>query len=108
MSNDWVKDINEMHKHYGFHKAVDKLSAKQMLEYYEFRVKFLEEELESVEDKITSVGSTVTTVKNAVEKMSEKNNDRLINWGIGIIGFLVATVGYLLKHYVFQWQKIKN
>ena len=45
MSNDWVKDINEMHKHYGFHRAVDKLSAKQMLEYYEFRVKFLEEEL---------------------------------------------------------------
>jgi predicted HAD superfamily Cof-like phosphohydrolase len=34
-----------MHEHYGFHKAVEKLSAKQMIEYFEFRVKFLEEEL---------------------------------------------------------------
>jgi predicted HAD superfamily Cof-like phosphohydrolase len=45
MSSDWVRDIHEMHEHYGFHKAVEKLSAKQMIEYFEFRVKFLEEEL---------------------------------------------------------------
>ena len=45
MSNDWAKDIHNMHEHYGFHKAVEKLSAKQMIEYFEFRVKFLEEEL---------------------------------------------------------------
>jgi len=45
MCSDWVRDIHEMHEHYGFHKAVEKLSAKQMIEYFEFRVKFLEEEL---------------------------------------------------------------
>ena len=50
MSNDWVKDINDMHKHYGFHNAVDKLTAKQLIEYFEFRVKFLEEELSELKN----------------------------------------------------------
>lgn len=50
MSKDWVKDINEMHKHYGFHNAVDKLNAKQLNEYLQFRIKFLKEELKELED----------------------------------------------------------
>jgi hypothetical protein len=34
--------------------------------------------------------------------MAEKSNDRTVQWGIGIIGFLVATVGWLLTQYVFK------
>ena len=81
---------------------IEKKSLEAHVELCAQRYKFLEEKLESVEEKVTSVVSTVATVRDTVQKMSEKNNDRLINWGIGIIGFLVATVGYLLKHYVFQ------
>ena len=32
----------------------------------------------------------------------QKNNDRLITWGIGIIGFLAASVIYLISHYVLK------
>lgn len=81
---------------------IEKKSLEAHVELCAQRYKFLEEKLESLEEKIVTVGSTVATVKDCVQKMSEKNNDRLISWGIGIIGFLVATVGYLLKHYVFQ------
>lgn len=45
MSDNWVKDIGEMHSHYGFHKAISKMTAKQLVEYYKFRVEFLAEEL---------------------------------------------------------------
>ena len=34
-----------MHKHYGFHKAIDKLTAAQLTEYLQFRIRFLDEEL---------------------------------------------------------------
>jgi predicted HAD superfamily Cof-like phosphohydrolase len=45
MSKDWVADIKKMHQHYGVNNAVDKMTAKQLLEYFDFRVKFLQEEL---------------------------------------------------------------
>ena len=81
---------------------IEKKSLEAHVELCAQRYKFLEEKLESVEEKITSVVSNVASVKDAVQKMSEKNNDRLIQWGIGIIGFLVATVVYLINHYVFK------
>ena len=81
---------------------IEKKSLEAHVELCAQRYKFLEEKLETMEEKLIAVGTTVSSVKDCVQKMSEKNNDRLINWGIGIIGFLVATVGYLLKHYVFQ------
>jgi hypothetical protein len=37
-----------------------------------------------------------------VHRMSEQRNNQLINWGIGVIGALAATVGWLLTHYVFK------
>lgn len=53
MSRDWVKDINDMHKHYGFHNAVGRLTAEQLLKYFEFRIKFLEEELNELKSATT-------------------------------------------------------
>jgi uncharacterized protein YoxC len=64
------------------------------------RYRFLEDKLTGVVEKIESVAHTVTDVKASVDKMSEKNNDRLINWGIGIIVFLVGIIGYLLKVHI--------
>jgi hypothetical protein len=61
------------------------------------RYHFLEERITGMAEKIETVATTVSDVKSSVDKMSEKNNDRLINWGIGIIVFLVGVIGYLLK-----------
>lgn len=81
---------------------IEKKSLEAHVELCAQRYKFLEEKLETMEEKITSVADTVSTVKDCVEKISTKSNDRLIAWGVGIIGFLVATVGYLLTNYVFK------
>jgi hypothetical protein len=42
----------------------------------------------------------ITEVHEMVHKMGAQRNDQLIGWGIGVIGFLVATVGWLISHYV--------
>jgi chromosome segregation ATPase len=66
------------------------------------RYRFLEEKLESMEEKLVSVVNSVSTVKDTVTAMSTKNNDRLINWGIGIIVSLIGTVAWMLQHYVLK------
>jgi len=76
---------------------IEKKSLEAHVELCAERYKFLEEKLESVEEKISQVATSVSDVKTVVGKMAEKNNDRLINWGIGIIVFLIGIVGYLLK-----------
>lgn len=79
---------------------IEKKSLEAHVELCAERYKLLEQKLESVEEKIVQVVSSVADVKTAVGKMAEKNNDRLINWGIGIIVFLVGVIGYLLKSHL--------
>jgi hypothetical protein len=51
---------------------------------------------------IDEIKSDVKIVHGMVHRMSEQRNNQLINWGIGVIGALTATVGWLLTHYVFK------
>lgn len=81
---------------------IEKKSLEAHVELCAERYKFLETKLESVEDKLTTVVDSVSSVKDAVQAMSTKSNDRLINWGIGIIVTLIGTVGWLLQHYVLK------
>jgi predicted HAD superfamily Cof-like phosphohydrolase len=50
VSNDWVKDIRDMHTHYGFHGAVEGLDAEKLRLYLSFRAAFLREELRELEE----------------------------------------------------------
>jgi len=81
---------------------IEKKSLEAHVELCAERYKFLETKLESVEGKLTTVVDSVTAVKDTVQTMSTKNNDRLINWGIGIIVALIGTVGWMLQHYVLK------
>ena len=81
---------------------IEKKSLEAHVELCAQRYKFLEDKLQSVEEKCDQLVASIAGVKATVESMAAKNNDRLISWGVGIIGFLLATVGWLLKHYVFK------
>ncbi len=48
MSQNWVKDINEMHHKYGVREVVNKFDANKLAEYLQFRVNFLQEELDEL------------------------------------------------------------
>lgn len=81
---------------------IEKKSLEAHVELCAERYKFLETKLESVEGKLTTVVDSVSAVKETVQTMATKNNDRLINWGIGIIVALIGTVGWMLQHYVLK------
>lgn len=81
---------------------IEKKSLEAHVELCAERYKLLEIKLESVEEKIITVVSSVEDVKSTVQAMANKNNDRLINWGIGIIVTLIGTVAWMLQHYVLK------
>jgi prefoldin subunit 5 len=81
---------------------IEKKSLEAHVELCAERYKFLETKLESLDEKLAAVASSVSTVKNTIEAMSTKNNDRLINWGLGIIVFLLSGCGWLVSHYILK------
>lgn len=81
---------------------IEKKSLEAHVELCAQRYKFLEDKLDSVEEKCDTLVTAISEVRNTVQTMANKDNDRLIQWGIGIIGFLVATCAYLINHYVFR------
>ena len=50
MSTEWMKDIQEMHKHYGHKEAASQLDEDKLLMLLQFRLNFLEEELEETKE----------------------------------------------------------
>lgn len=81
---------------------IEKKSLEAHVELCAQRYKFLEDKLQSVEEKCDTLVTTISDVKTSVDNMATKNNDRLIQWGVGIIGFLIATCAYLINHYVLK------
>lgn len=81
---------------------IEKKSLEAHVELCAERYKLLETKLESVEEKIITVVTSVEAVKSTVQTMATKNNDRLINWGVGIIVTLIGAIAYLYTHYVVQ------
>jgi hypothetical protein len=66
------------------------------------RYRFLEQKFQTVEDKITDQGTVIREVHDMVQTMAEKRTDQIMGWGMGIIGALVAIVGYLLITFVIK------
>ena len=81
---------------------IEKKSLEAHVELCAERYNALEDRLATLDGKITSVGSMVKEVKDCVGKLTEKNNDRLISWGVGIIGALTASLIYVIIHYVIK------
>ena len=81
---------------------IEKKSLEAHVELCAERYNALEDRLSTLDSKISSVGSMVKEVKDCVSKLTEKNNDRLISWGVGIIGALTASLIYVVIHYVIK------
>lgn len=48
MSNDWVKDIRDMHAHYGMHEKFAEFDQEKKILFLAFRANFLQEELDEL------------------------------------------------------------
>ena len=81
---------------------IEKKSLEAHVELCAERYRNLDSRLDDVAVKIAKVETVVEAVHNLLNRMAEKRNTQLINWGIGIIGSLTAVIGYLLTSYVFK------
>jgi len=79
---------------------IEKKSLEAHVELCAERYRSLELQLASANTSISSLKIMITEVHEMVQEMGAKRNDQLIGWGIGVIGFLVATVGWMISHYV--------
>ena len=81
---------------------IEKKSLEAHVELCAERYKMLELKLETLETTVSELKPMITEVHVMVQHMAEKRNDQLIGWGIGTIGALVATIGWLLNQYVLK------
>ena len=54
MSAIWFKDIEDMHTKYGVNKKIKEFDAEKLKKFLEFRVAFLEEELNELKDNMNN------------------------------------------------------
>lgn len=75
---------------------IEKKNLEAHVELCAERYKFLETKLDAVEVKVEAVEKLIKSVHELVQRMSEKRNDQLISWGIGIISMLTGIIGWLI------------
>lgn len=64
------------------------------------RYRFLESQMQTVREEITEVKGVVGEVHDMLHAMTEKRNDQILNWSLGVGGILLGIIGYLLATYV--------
>jgi len=81
---------------------IEKKSLEAHVELCAERYRMLELKIQNVDSEIGSVKTMVTEVHGMMQQMAAKQNDRLISWGIGIIGSLIGLVGWLISQYILK------
>lgn len=79
---------------------IEKKSLEAHVELCAERYTNLDERILSLDKKISVVNDTIVKVHSIISDMSDKRNNQLIGWGIGIIGFLSSIIGYFVVHYI--------
>jgi hypothetical protein len=77
---------------------IEKKSLEAHVELCAERYRALETQFTEVKKDISEVKDLSEKTHDLVNKLSEKRNTQLINWGVGIIGTLIAIIGYLLSN----------
>ena len=81
---------------------IEKKSLEAHVELCAERYNALEVRLDNVDAKIARLDKVTHEVRDMVRDMSEKRNNQLISWGIGIMGTMAGIIGWLLVHYVVK------
>ena len=80
---------------------IEKKSLEAHVELCAERYNALELRLDDLDNKIEENNRMMREIRDMVIKITEKRNDQILGWGIGIIGGLIATIGFLL-HYILK------
>jgi hypothetical protein len=80
---------------------IEKKSLEAHVELCAERYNALELRLDDLDNKIEENNRMMREIRDMVINMTEKRNDQILGWGIGIIGGLIATIGFL-THYILK------
>lgn len=81
---------------------IEKKSLEAHVELCAERYRSLDERLDNITAQVQKVEACANDIKIMMSNHVEKHNDRIIGWGVGIIGVLVGVVGWLMATYVFK------
>jgi hypothetical protein len=81
---------------------IEKKSLEAHVELCAERYRFLENKLETVEATVGNVNIVVADIRDMMDEIVNKRNDQIIKWGTAVIGSLVASIVYLVMHYVIK------
>ena len=81
---------------------IEKKSLEAHVELCAQRYSALEQRIDDIKQDTAELKATIQEVHRLVHKMSDIRNTQLIGWGVGVIGFLTAVIGYLVTHYVLK------
>lgn len=79
---------------------IEKKSLEAHVELCAERYRFLEEKIGRLEMSVSHINGVIGDVHGIVRRMESKRNDQLIGWGLGIIGVLIAIIGWFLSKYL--------
>jgi len=81
---------------------IEKKSLEAHVELCAERYNALEDKMSTMAENISHLCVMVAEVKTSVTQMATKRNDQIISWGVGIIGFLTAIIGWFVMHYIVK------
>ena len=81
---------------------IEKKSLEAHVELCAQRYTALEQRIDDVKADTAELKATIQEVHRLVHNLSDSRNSQLIGWGVGVIGFLTAVIGYLVTHYVLK------
>ena len=81
---------------------IEKKSLEAHVELCAQRYTALEQRIDDVKQDTAELKATIQEAHKLVHKMADNRNAQLIGWGVGVIGFLTAALGYLISHYVLK------
>lgn len=81
---------------------IEKKSLEAHVELCAERYNALENRIDSMIVCIDEIKSDVKRMHGMMQIMSDKRNTQLINWGIGVIGSLTATIAWLVSNYALK------
>jgi Glu-tRNA(Gln) amidotransferase subunit E-like FAD-binding protein len=79
---------------------IEKKNLETHVELCAERYKFLEQKMQTVEQKVTGLEIVIKEVHDMIQLMTEKRNDQILNWGMGVIATLTGVIAWLIITYV--------
>jgi uncharacterized coiled-coil DUF342 family protein len=81
---------------------IEKKSLEAHVELCAERYNALETRIDSMIACIDEIKRDVSEMHGMIQDIAEKRNSQLINWGLGIIGSLTATIAWLVTQYILK------